>query len=88
MKTGNHLTKEFRIVTGVKQGDPLSATLFSIVIDSVLKQLDPKGNISTCIKQCSAYADDMLMTTRTSRSLVATFKKLKETSAQVALNIN
>jgi hypothetical protein len=58
------------------------------VIDSVLKQLDLKGNISTRIKQCSAYADDILITTRTSHSLVATFQKLKETSAQVGLNIN
>jgi hypothetical protein len=32
----NQLTEEFRIVSGVKQGDPLSATLFSIVIDNVL----------------------------------------------------
>jgi hypothetical protein len=43
-------TQEFRIVSGVKQGDPLSATLFMIVIDNVLKQLDLKGNISTCTK--------------------------------------
>ena len=87
VKIGNQLTKEFRIVTGVKQGDPLSATLFSIVIDGVLIQLDLKGNISTRIKQCSAYADDILITTRTSHSLVANFQKLKETSAQVGVNI-
>jgi retron-type reverse transcriptase len=88
VKIGNQLTKEFRIINGVKQGDPLSATLFSIVIDSVLKQLDLKGNISTRIKQCSAYADDILITTRTSQSLMPTFQKLKETSAQVGLKIN
>ena len=40
VKIGNQLTKEFRIVTGVKQRDPLSATLFSIMIYSILKQLD------------------------------------------------
>jgi len=50
--------------------------------------LDLKGNISTRIKQCSAYADNILITTRTSHSLVATFQKLKVTSAQVGLNIN
>jgi hypothetical protein len=62
--------------------------LFSIVIDNVLKQLDLKGNISTHLKQCSAYVDDILITTRTMYSLVDTFQKLKETSAQVGLNIN
>jgi hypothetical protein len=76
------------IVSGVKQGDSLSATLFSIVIDNVLKQLDPKENISTRIKQCSADADDILITTRTMHSLVDTFQKLKEKSVQVGLNIN
>ena len=74
-----------RIVTSLAFG---SINKISRVIDSVLKQLDPKGNISTCIKQCSAYADNILITTRTSHSLVATFQKLMDISAQVGLNIN
>ena len=28
---------------GEKQGDPLSATLFSVVIDDILKQLELRG---------------------------------------------
>jgi hypothetical protein len=77
---GNQFTNEFRIISGVKQGDPLSATLFNIVIDNVLKQLDLKGNISTWIKQCSAYTDDILLNTRTMHALEDTFQKLKEIS--------
>jgi hypothetical protein len=88
VKIGNRLKNKFRIVSGVKQGDPLSATLFSTVIDNILKQLDLKGNISTRIKQCSAYADDILITTRTMHSLVDTFQKLEEISVQFGLNIN
>jgi hypothetical protein len=88
VKIGNQHTNEFRIVSGVKQGDPLSATLFSTVIDNILKELDLKGNISTRVKQYSAYADDMLITTRTMHCLVDTFQKLKEISVQVGLNIN
>jgi len=30
---------EFRVESGVKQGDPLCHTLFSLVIDTVLKNL-------------------------------------------------
>ena len=55
-------TEKFEILTGVKQGEPLSATLFSIVIDDILKQLELRSNISTHLKQCSAYANDILIT--------------------------
>ena len=54
VKVNQNYTGNFEIWTGVKQGDPLAATLFSIIIDDILKQLELKGNISTCLKQCSA----------------------------------
>jgi hypothetical protein len=43
----NAYIEEFRVDCGVKQGDPLSPTLFSLVINTVLKKLDLRGNIST-----------------------------------------
>ena len=74
----NHnYTENFKIVTGVKQGDPLSAILFSTVIDDIIKLLELRGNISTRLKQCSAYADDILITARTKQTLIDTFEKLK-----------
>ena len=47
VKINNSLSEEFDIGSGAKQGDPLSATLFSLIIDSVIKKLDLRGNIST-----------------------------------------
>ena len=38
VKVNNACTEEFRVESGVKQGDPLSPTLFSLVIDTVLKK--------------------------------------------------
>jgi hypothetical protein len=35
VKVNQNYTEKFEILTGVKQGDPLSATLFSIVIDNI-----------------------------------------------------
>jgi len=58
-------TGKFEVQTGVKQGDPLSATLFSIAMDSILKKMELRGNISTRLRQCTAYADDILITART-----------------------
>jgi hypothetical protein len=40
VKVNKNYTEKFEIVTGVKQGNLLSATLFSIVIDVILKQLE------------------------------------------------
>jgi hypothetical protein len=62
VKVNQNYIEKFEILTGVKQGDPLSATLFRIVIDDILKEVELTGNISTHLKQCSAYADDILIT--------------------------
>ena len=81
VKINQTYTEKFEIPTGVKQGDPLSATLFSIVIDDIIKQLEVRGTISTRLKQCSAYADDILITARTKQTLIDTFEKLKNISS-------
>jgi hypothetical protein len=47
VKVNNTYTSEFRVESGVKQGDPLSPMLFSLVINTVLKNIDLRGNIST-----------------------------------------
>jgi hypothetical protein len=47
VKVNNAYMEEFRVESRVKQGDLLSPTLFSLVIDTVLKKLDLRGNIST-----------------------------------------
>ena len=47
----NEYREEFKVEPGIKQGDPLSATLFSVAIDVILKQLGLRGNIPTHSKQ-------------------------------------
>jgi hypothetical protein len=37
------LTEKFDVQTGVKQGDPLSVTFFSITMDSILKKMELRG---------------------------------------------
>jgi hypothetical protein len=88
VKINRDFTEEFTVKCRVKQGDPLSATLFSLVIETILKQMELRGNITTRLKQCTAYTDNILLTTRTEQPLLGTFRKLKETSAQYGLIVN
>jgi len=74
VKVNQNYTEKFEITTGVKQGDLLLAALFSIVIDDILKQLELRGNISTRLTQCSAYADNILIIARTEQTMIDTFK--------------
>jgi hypothetical protein len=62
--------------------------LFSTVIDPIPKSMDLSGNIFTRLKQCVAYADNILITSRTEQSMVETFLQLKEQSEQLGLIIN
>jgi len=71
-----------------KQGSVLSATLFSIAMDSVLKKMELRGNISIRLKQCTAYADDILVTTRTKQAMIDRFVKLKNESLKHGLIVN
>jgi len=50
--------------------------------------MELNGNITTRLKQCITYADDILLTTKTQQSLLDTFQKLKEISAQYGLIVN
>jgi hypothetical protein len=50
--------------------------------------MEIRENITTHLKQCTAYAYDILLTTRTKQSLLDTFQKLKEISAQYGLTVN
>jgi len=70
VKINNEFTGKFDVQTGVKQGDPLSATLFSIAMDSILKKMEVRGNISTRLRQCTAYADDVLITAITTQAMI------------------
>jgi hypothetical protein len=88
VKVSQNYTEKFEIFMGVKQGDPLSATLFSIVNDDIVKQLELRGNIAIRLKQCSAYADDILITARTKQTMIDTSEKLKNISLQFGLIVN
>jgi hypothetical protein len=86
VKINNESAEELKVESEVKQGDRLTAALFSVVVDVILRQLDLRGNISTHLKRCLVYAGNMLITTK--QLLIDTFEKLKNQSIHFGLIVN
>jgi len=77
IKLSNEYTEQIDVKTGIKQGDALSTILFSTVMESLMRKLEIRGNITTCLKQACVYTDDVVLVTRTKQALIDTFQKLK-----------
>jgi hypothetical protein len=57
-------------------------------MDSILKKMELRANISTRLRQCTAYADDILITARTTQAMIDTFVKFKNESLKYGLTVN
>jgi len=81
-------SKPFSVSSVVRQGDPFSATIFNLILDSVIKKLNLSGDISLKLKQIVAHADDVALLARSLKALKEIFHKLQNEATLVGLNIN
>jgi hypothetical protein len=58
------------------------------VLDSVITNLEVRGNITTRLKQICTYADDIVIIGRTKQILIETFCKLKYGALNAGLIVN
>jgi hypothetical protein len=58
------------------------------VRESVIQNLEIRGNITTKLKQINAYADDIVITARTKKCLIQTFEVLERESIKLGLKVN
>ena len=68
----NDCTDWFDILNVVRQGDPLSPTLFSLYINDLAKHLKENGptlNLDNLNINCLLYADDMVLIAETEEQL-------------------
>jgi len=88
VKIENLTSNPFLTSSGLHQGDPLSATIFNLILDSVIKKLNLRGDVSLKLKQSVAYADDVALLARTLKALKEIFHKLQNEATLVGLIIN
>jgi hypothetical protein len=88
IKLNIEYTEQIDVKTGIKQGDPLSTMLFSTVMEMLMRKLEIRGNITTCLKQTCVYVDNVVLVTRTKQALINTFQKIKQEAEKYGLTIN
>jgi len=88
VKVNNSYSEWFETKPGVRQGDPLSALLFSVVLGSVITNIEVRENITTRLKQICAYADDIVVSGRTKQILIDTYRKFKHQVLNAGLIVN
>jgi hypothetical protein len=87
VKIENLTSKPFSISSGVRQGHPLFATILNLILDSVIKKLSLRGDISLKLKQIVANADNVALLARFPKALKEIFQKLQNEATLVGLNI-
>ena len=87
----NVQTNWFDNVCGVKQGDSLSPTLFSMYINDLVKTLKQKGpliNVDGLLLNILLYADDMVLVADSEKDLQLLLDILHEWCAKWRLSLN
>lgn len=81
-------TREFETNIGIRQGDILSATLFTIVIEHILRNIQRKGTLRNKPLQIIAYADDITVIAKQKYLLEETMREIMEEGRKIGLYIN
>jgi sorting nexin-29 len=74
--------------TGVKQGDGLSATLFIIALHNVTREIGQRRTVFNKLSQVCAYADDVVLITRTKQKLTQMYEHLETKARKIGLLVN
>jgi len=75
VKIDNQISAPFEFNKGVKQGDGLSATHFILVLHNAAQEIDQRGTIYTKSSQICAYANDVVIFTRSESRLRQVYRE-------------
>ena len=74
----------------MRQGDALSTVLFNIVLERAVRRIEinPGGTIYNRVSQVVAYADDLVLISRSVQELQEHFLQLEQEAKKVGLSVN
>jgi hypothetical protein len=75
VKNDNQISAPFEFNKGVKQGDGLSATHFILVLHNAAQEIDQRGTVYTKSSQICAYANDVVIFTRSESRLRQVYRE-------------
>lgn len=78
---------QININRGVRQGDALSATLFNLSLEYVMRKVQ-KGNLRSGGQQIIAYADDIVIITKSRKILEDALQEIAVEGKKTGLQIN
>lgn len=87
VKVNNKLTENFEVKEGVRQGDPLSSLLFNVVLEMIIKEanINRSGHIYHKKHQCLAFADDVVILSRSKEQLKEVVERLEKAAREKGL---
>lgn len=90
VRVHGNISESFKIGKGLRQGDPISAILFNLALEMIVRKsnINREGTIYIKNHQCLAYADDITIITRTKKDLKRVVKNLAEQAEKIGLKIN
>lgn len=90
VKVAGHMSRKFKVGEGLRQGDPLSATLFNLALEKVIRnsKVNRTGTIYHKRHQCLAFADDLTIITRSRKELKEVVRNLEHAAQEMGLLIN
>jgi hypothetical protein len=88
VKIENLTSKPFLISSGVRQDDPISATIFNLKLALVIKKLILRRDVSLKLTEIVAYGDDIALLARSLKARKEILHKLQNEAILGGLNIN
>lgn len=88
IRTPDGETESLVVNTGVRQGDAISATLFNLVLEYIVRKSKCNGTIINKESQLIAYADDVVIIARTIIGVKKILREIIKAAEELGLKVN